>query len=66
MEKEMYTRAEVAERAACSVWAVDQFVQRGILRVIQIGAGRRRRHVRIPKTDVDRLLDAAPAAQVRP
>lgn len=56
MECMVFTRAQAAEQLGCSVWSIDKFVDTGELRAIYVGAGSIRKHIRIPKHEVERLL----------
>ena len=56
MERNALTRAEAAETLGCSVWSIDHYIKTGVLRAIQVGAGPIRRHVRIPKLDIELLI----------
>ncbi len=48
---------EAAGILGVSVWSVKEWVKAGKLRVIRIGRGKKRSHVRIPISEIRRILE---------
>ncbi len=61
MDAKALSRQEAAEVLGVSVWSIDRMVEKETLRAISFGLGQRRRHIRIPKAEVDRLLEGTAA-----